>query len=1161
MFVGAKGGGSSFKQTPDNLRSNDTFEGVLGLGIGPFKGPTRGLKSIKMDGTAIENATGQQNFQDFIVNFGDGDPLKFPQTIDLKLGAGAAPTQVGLTLPNEDGSNPIWITKTLNNTNADFVDLRFIVQQLFRQDSKGIYSATATLEIQLKPVGTTTWINPTLNTPTGAYDEQGIEMVRVGNGLTKILRTLVPRAYYNLTGTEWATQSPNYVISGKTTSPAVYELRLGLPNDGAYANTGWDIRVRLLERENYTGGKDNLDQEKRNITWESIAAVYSDVLGDHEGWRGVSWLQIYGKASDQLTGVPEITGEYDTKIVKVPATGIFDPETRQYSNFVWDGSWAKAWTNDPAWVINDAISDELSGLSLIAPGSYLNKWDALELSKYCSQLVPDGDGGFHPRYSLNLAISQPQKAEEFVRYMAGAVGALAWDQGDGEWRIKVDKADAPVDLFTLDNIEGEFAYSHTDVDTRFNDIIGQFKNAEMDYRQDAVELFDNVSIAQLGRKPTTIALVGCTNRQEAMRRVKLRLRATVNENRIVTFTTNRRGRNIEQLSTILVADGDLGDQDQRTTGRIVTIASDRMSVTVRDPIYIAPGVDYSMMFTVPNSAYNPDAASQPSSPNWTKPTFVTQRTVTNNSAQRGSVTTIYFDQPLSADVDANASLALQALNLPTLPRLFRVTNVMMQDDGERISISAINIDTGKWDAADNVSKEDTVFQDLRGVVPTPTTLPGRALLSVVPVKLEQGLQHNLQANWVRPAGAFISGFRIQYSVNGGALQTATERQQTATWELPNAGPGTYRVEVSTIDRRGGYSAPLVGVLDVTQSILDATDIYYPPFEDLPAVPVDELRPAERGATRGAPEGTPIVDRLAEQAVQELDFNAEDMLKQILAAENYQNLMDARTLLNGVSVGTVVQQFVSQGVENNEAFASTLSLLGGKSADGTAFIINAAGLRVSPEKSLVATLNELTAQQNGNTASIDDLKSIVIDANGTIAKAVLRVDVNGAITGVTLTSDGQEAGAVFVADYFRIVSPNGGQAITPFSIENGIVKMKNVEVDTLSYNALVSKFGGQYNQLGSDVGYQVMPGGLIMQWGRVRQNINRETTFSVTFPTPFPTRVVSVMATPYLSTYSKFRDLWVQNIGTPTLTGATFGTQAARDSNQTIDGIDWLAFGN
>jgi predicted phage tail protein len=837
MFSGAKGGSSTFKQTPDNLRSNDTFEGVLGLCIGPIKGPVRGLKSVKVDGTAVENATGQQNFQDFTVTLGDGDPLKFPQKVQLKLGAGAAPTQVGVSLPNTNGV-AVWQTKTLTNRNADFIDMRFIVNQLTRQDAKGIYPTTATLEIQMKPVGATTWVNPAIGTATAKYAEQGNALTGVGGSSVKLY---TPRDQYDASGTPYA-GAQNYVINGKTTGAAVYELRIGVPNTGTYADTAWDIRVRLLERDSYTGGKDGVDQEKRSITWESIAAVYGNTMGEHEDWRGLAWIQTYGKASDQLTGVPEITGEYDTKIMSVPTSAIYNPDTRQYMAGIWDGSWTKAYTNDPAWVINDAISDELSGISLIAQGSYLNKWDALDLSKFCSELVPDGNGGTEPRYTMNIAVSQPQKAEELIRYLAGAVGALAWDQGDGEWRVKVDKADAPSDIFTLDNIEGEFLYSHTDVDTRFNDIIGQFKNAEMDYAMDAVRLYDNPSIAKIGRKPTTIVLVGCTSRQEALRRVKLRLRSTVNENRNVTFTTNRRGRNIEQLSTILIADGDLGDREKRTHGRTISVAADRKSITVRDPLYVAPGVDYKLWFTIPNPNYSPSTATQPTSADWTKPTVAISRPVANTSAQRGTVTTIYFTEALPASIAENLSIALEAASLPTMPRLFRVTNVAIGDDGERLTISGINIDTGKWAAADGVSKEDTVFTDLRGAVTPPTAVPGNPVLSLIRVPLEQGSTVNLQATWVRPSGAFNSGFRIQYSVNGGALQTAVERQQLAEWELVNAGPGLYHVEICTIDRRGGFSQPLIGELEVTQSLIDATQVKYNSGETL-----EEMKPAAPGA--------------------------------------------------------------------------------------------------------------------------------------------------------------------------------------------------------------------------------------------------------------------------------------------------------------------------
>jgi hypothetical protein len=271
----AKGGGGSntFKQTPDNLRSEDTFEGVLGLCIGPIKGPTHGLKSIKLDGTAVENASGELNFKDFIVTTADGDPVKHPQNVTLKLGAGAAPSSVNVALTNTNvaagtGSPGPWITRTLSNTGPNFIDLRFIVSQLYRQDKKGIYNETMSLEIQMKPSALSTWINPILNTPSGGYSESGITIDEGYGNYT----TYVPRAYYNGAGTAWLPGPTNYVINGKTSSPSVYELRIAVPNAGAYTATTWDIRVRLLERASYDNGSstDNI-QEKRTVAWESMA--------------------------------------------------------------------------------------------------------------------------------------------------------------------------------------------------------------------------------------------------------------------------------------------------------------------------------------------------------------------------------------------------------------------------------------------------------------------------------------------------------------------------------------------------------------------------------------------------------------------------------------------------------------------------------------------------------------------------------------------------------------------------------------------------------------------------------------------------------------------------------------------------------------------------
>lgn len=846
VFKGAKGGqssgsGSSFVQTADNLRSEDTFEGLMGVCIGPIKGPTKGLKSVKLDGTAVQSENGESNFPGFITIMSDGNPANHPEKPILRLGAGAAPTPVNLALTNPPNGTSQWVTKTVNNIAPDYIDLRFIANQLFTQNKQGVYNGTASIEIEMKPTGSATWVNPM------AYAAG----VPAGTQMQTSIVGLVAQVYFNDSynqnaQTGYAAQRA-FQITGKTGSPSVHELRMWVPSTGAYANRTWDIRCRLVE-------KDSVDAdpifEKRNINWESAAAVYQDEIGEEEDWRGVSWLQIYGKASNQLSGVPDVEVETDAKIVSVPPTSIFNPETRVYNAGIWDGSWAKGWTNDPAWVINDIISDELSGISLLAPGSYLNKWDALEASKWFSEMVPDGKGGVHPRYSLNVVANQQMKAEEFVRYMAGAVGGFAWDEGDGQWRMKVDKPDNPVDLFTLDNIEGDFVYSHSDVDSRFNDYTGTFLNAEMDYQEDTVHLYDNNSIALIGHKPSSIALVGCTNRQEAMRRLMIRLRSSVNETRLVSFTTNRRGRNIEQLSTILVADGHLGDQAKRTTGRTITVAADRMSIIVRDPLRLELNIPYKLKFAYMNPLYNPASTTQPTNSDWTKPTIVAERNVTNNFAQRGSVTTIYLDAALPAGLPDNLAIALEAATLVTLPLLYRVTNVEYSDDGERVTISALEVDTGKWAASDGVSNVNTVYQTLRGNVPTPLLPPDNTLLRVMVTEAVQGQNVSLTANWQRPSGAQVSGFRVTYSVNGGVEQVLTEKTTLTSADLVNPPDGTYIFNVYTINRSGARSAPLVGTAVVDANTITAAQVFYSGGQQT----LEDLRPATPGATRNNPRG-------------------------------------------------------------------------------------------------------------------------------------------------------------------------------------------------------------------------------------------------------------------------------------------------------------------
>ncbi|WOF44376.1 hypothetical protein KNJ79_05435 [Sphingopyxis indica] len=845
-FSGAKGGSggsSSFKQRPDTLRSTDTFEGLLGLCAGPIKGLTRGLKSLKIDGTPLEDESGKLNFENFLAILADGDPTSFPQEVNLRLGAGGSPVAVNLALSNTNSSGPgPWVTKSIANTGADFLDFRFLVNQLYRQDKTGIFEHTANIEIQLKPTGTTNWISPMLGTPSQSYSQSGIPSSLAGQ------RVYIPRAKYDPSGNYKPETNLGYFkITGKTTSVAVHELRITVPNTDAYDNVGWDVRARLIEKESVDADP---NFEKRTITWESVSAGYNTKLGVTEPWRGLAWLQVYGKASDQLTGVPTVEGEYDTLIVPVPPTGVFDPETRAYTTAIWDGSWARSFTTDPAWNINGLLSDALHGMASVSPGAHLNKWDALEASKWFSEMVPDGNGGTEPRYSLNIAINEPQKAAEFVPYLAGAVGALAWEENAGEWRIKADKPENPSDLFTLEAIEGEFRYSHTNVDTRFNDITVVFLNKEFGYREDRVRVVDSAHIARFGRKPTTIVAIGCTGRQEALRRAIMRLRVSTRETRMVNFTTNRRGRLVRPLSTILIADGDLGtlidsDENTRSTGRIISVAPDRMSVTVRDPLRLELGVDYDVTFTLPNPDYAPDADVDPQGEDVTLPTITQTVALTNTAAQRGNVTTLHLASALPANVAPNANLALQATNLPALPKQYRVTHV--EPDGERVAISAIEIDTGKWDASDSGVAEEGYVPPSNVVVPPVLN----AVISTGSFESDYGTNLTLNVNWERPAGAMLAGYRTEYRVNGADWVRINSRTSLTSIEIVNPQFGKWDFRITTLDRAGRTSEPVVVSIVVDENLKPG---YY-----ADGTPIDDLKPAEPGATEGGTIGDNIKD--------------------------------------------------------------------------------------------------------------------------------------------------------------------------------------------------------------------------------------------------------------------------------------------------------------
>lgn len=137
---------------------------------------------------------------------------------------------------------------------------------------------------------------------------------------------------------------------------------------------------------------------------------------------------------------------------------------------------------------------------------------------------------------------------------------------------------------------------------------------------------------------------------------------------------------------------------------------------------------------------------------------------------------------------------------------------------------------------------------------------------------------------------------------------------------------------------------------------------------------------------------------------------------------------------------------------NYATASDLSLLGAKTTDGSAFVLNLSTVKASPTQTFAQYINSAVAAAAGNAASVTQIFDAVINPNGATSKAILRLNSNGHVIGYEATNNGTTGTITFTIDKFQLLD-TGGRNL--FTASGGVVKMPNVEVDTIKAGAIIS----------------------------------------------------------------------------------------------------------
>lgn len=96
-------------------------------------------------------------------------------------------------------------------------------------------------------------------------------------------------------------------------------------------------------------------------------------------------------------------------------------DTGSYVN--WDGSFRGdrilinqgvnfdlVYCNNPAWVFYDLVTNTRYGLGNYIDASDIDKYALYQIARYCDELVPDGAGGYEPRFTANIWFTETVEA-------------------------------------------------------------------------------------------------------------------------------------------------------------------------------------------------------------------------------------------------------------------------------------------------------------------------------------------------------------------------------------------------------------------------------------------------------------------------------------------------------------------------------------------------------------------------------------------------------------------------------------------------------------------------------------------------------------------------------------------------------------------------------
>jgi len=511
-----------------------------------------------------------------------------------------------------------------------------------------------------------------------------------------------------------------YNITGKTNTAYERTHRIDLPS----ANSGWIIRASKLTPDTETG----TIQDTINI--KSIAEVVDAKQ------RYPNTALLYVEFDSRMFGggsIPRVSVRTKGRVIRVPNN--YDPETRTYSG-VWSGAFKWAWSDNPAWVFHDIMTQDRFGLGNKVDLNMVDKWALYEIAQYCDVMVDNGHGvGINePRHTCNIYIQEKMEAWQVLRDIASIFNGMTYWNGN-QFTAIADKQEpfnnAPV--FSRSNVvNGRFDYAAADDKSIYTSALVSYDDPDNHYGTEVEATFETSQILRWGGdRQTEISAIGCTSRGEAQRRGKYTL-ITNMYNRTVSFRTGLQGLNDEVMpgKLIHVVDPLIGGRP--FTGRI-KVAVGKV-LTLDRPVDAVTG---DIMYV-------------------TRANGVTEgRTIASVSSNIVTLQVAYTEQPLP-----NAVWYLEAADLKS--QLFRVTKITSPDENV-FDIEAVEYNDSKYSSIDTGARLEP---RPISVVPPNIQQPPSNIVVTANTYIEQTMAvTTMTASWDQTPNAV--GYEVQWKVGNG----------------------------------------------------------------------------------------------------------------------------------------------------------------------------------------------------------------------------------------------------------------------------------------------------------------------------------------------------------------------------------------------------------